>query len=114
MKIFLLMILLAFFNGYGVSKSLPTRPDVVRIGSVLSVDSIIGKVAKVAIEAAIEDVNANANVLGGTKLNLSLHDTNFSGFLGIMEGMTSTATHFCCLNFYRFIFSYMLLFCRKK
>ncbi|XP_022884646.1 glutamate receptor 3.6 [Olea europaea var. sylvestris] len=87
MKIFLLMILLAFFNGYGVSKSLPTRPDVLRIGSVLSVDSIIGKVAKVAIEAAIEDVNANANVLGGTKLNLSLHDTNFSGFLGIMEAI---------------------------
>ncbi|CAI9758070.1 unnamed protein product [Fraxinus pennsylvanica] len=87
MKLFFLLVLLAFFNGYGVSKSFPTRPDVVSIGSVLSVDSIIGKVAKVAIEAAVEDVNANPDVLGGTKLKLSLHDSNFSGFLGIMEAI---------------------------
>ncbi|CAI9753316.1 unnamed protein product [Fraxinus pennsylvanica] len=84
MKLFLLLVLLAFFDGYGV---FPTRPNVLNIGSVLSVDSVIGKVAKVAIEAAIEDVNANSNVLGGTKLNLSLPDTNFSGFLGIMEAI---------------------------
>ncbi|KAL2499174.1 Glutamate receptor 3.6 [Abeliophyllum distichum] len=85
--LFYVLVLLAFFNGYGVSKSTPTRPDAVSIGSVFSFDSIIGKVAKVAIEAAVADVNANSDVLRGTKLNLTLQDTNFSGFLGIMDAI---------------------------
>ncbi|CAA2972428.1 glutamate receptor -like [Olea europaea subsp. europaea] len=81
MKLFLVLVLLAFFNGYGVSKSFSARPDVVSIGSVLSFDSIIGKVAKVAIEAAVEDVNTNSDVLRGTKLKLTLHDSNFTELL---------------------------------
>lgn len=73
----------------------------VRIGLVLSIDSIIGKVTKVAINVVVADVNANSDVLGGTKLKLSLHDTNFSGFLETMKGkffMTSTANDLCNLN----------------
>lgn len=105
MKLFLVLVLLAFFNGYGVSKSFSARPDVVSIGSVLSFDSIIGKVAKVAIEAAVEDVNTNSDVLRGTKLKLTLHDSNFTELLETTRGkffMTSNATHFCNVNFYNF------------
>jgi ionotropic glutamate receptor len=64
-----------------------TRPNVVNIGAILSFNSSIGKVAKVAIEAAVEDVNSNPTVLNGTKLKLAMQDTKeSSGFLGIVEG----------------------------
>ncbi|KAJ0984475.1 hypothetical protein J5N97_002831 [Dioscorea zingiberensis] len=58
------------------------RPEVVNIGAVLSYDSIVGRVAKVAIEAAVADVNANSTVLGGTKLNLIMENANGSAFIG--------------------------------
>lgn len=57
------------------------------IGSILTLDSIIGKVAKIGLEAAVEDVNNDPTILNGTKLKLTIHDSNFSGFLSIMEGM---------------------------
>ena len=49
-----------------------TRPDVVNIGTILSFNSSIGKVAKVAIEAAMDDVNSNPVVLNGTKLKVTM------------------------------------------
>ncbi|KAI7734668.1 hypothetical protein M8C21_009086 [Ambrosia artemisiifolia] len=64
-----------------------TRPDVVNIASILTFDSIIGKVAKIALQAAIEDVNADPTILKGTKLNITLHDANYSGFLSMMEAL---------------------------
>lgn len=67
--------------------SVPSRPDVVNIGSILSFDSIIGKVSKIALEAAVEKVNNDPFILKGTKLKLTLHDSNFSGFLSIMEAL---------------------------
>ncbi|KAB1201732.1 Glutamate receptor 3.6, partial [Morella rubra] len=68
-----------------------TRPDVVNIGAILSFNSSIGKVAKVAIEAAVEDVNSNPAVLNGTKLKLEMRDAKLSsGFLGIVEALQFT------------------------
>ncbi|XP_076923861.1 glutamate receptor 3.4-like [Bidens hawaiensis] len=64
-----------------------TRPKVVNIGGLLTFDSVIGRSAKAAIMAAVDDVNANPLVLGGTHLNLILHDTNSSGFLGTIEAL---------------------------
>ncbi|KAI3519087.1 hypothetical protein L1887_08102 [Cichorium endivia] len=64
-----------------------TRPDVVNIASILTSDSIIGKVAKIALQAAIDDVNSDPTILSGTKLKLTLHDANYSGFLSIMEAL---------------------------
>lgn len=43
-------------------------------------------VAKIAMKAAEEDVNSDPAVLGGTKLAISMHDSNYSGFLGILGG----------------------------
>ena len=73
-----------FSNGVVTNSS--TRPDVVKVGAILSYKSIIGKVAKVAIEAAVEDVNSDPTVLPGTKIKLTMQDSNYSGFLGIVEG----------------------------
>ena len=66
--------------------NISTRPDVGNVGAILSYKSIIGKVAKVAIEAAVEDVNSDPTVLPGTKIKLTMQDSNYSGFLGIVEG----------------------------
>ncbi|GLT54129.1 hypothetical protein SLA2020_273540 [Shorea laevis] len=65
-----------------------TRPNVINIGAIFSFNSSIGKVAKVVIEAAVEDVNSNPSVLKGTKLKLAMQDTKqSSGFLGIIEAL---------------------------
>ncbi|CAI0421833.1 unnamed protein product [Linum tenue] len=76
------LILAAHLNG-AVSSS---PSESVNIGVVLSFGSIIGKVSKIAIQAAVADVNSDPSVLPRTKLLATVHDTNFSGFLGIVEG----------------------------
>ncbi|KAF7823134.1 glutamate receptor 3.7 [Senna tora] len=58
------------------------RPASVNIGAVFSFDSVIGGVAKVAMEMAVSDVNADPIVLNGTKLNLIMEDASCSVFLG--------------------------------
>lgn len=63
------------------------RPKVVNIGCMLSFNSLVGPISKVAVEAAVEDINSNPHVLGGTKLNLITLDSNSSGFLGIVEAI---------------------------
>ncbi|XP_075655664.1 glutamate receptor 3.6-like [Castanea sativa] len=88
-KVWLLVLVVVchgiFSNGVVTNSS--TRPDVVHVGAILSYKSIIGKVAKVAIEAAVEDVNSDPTVLPGTKINLTMQDSNYSGFLGILEAL---------------------------
>ncbi|XP_071733844.1 glutamate receptor 3.6-like [Rutidosis leptorrhynchoides] len=89
------MVLLVLFSGCFTEEKnrtyaqiqIPTRPDVVNIGSILTFNSIVGKVSKIALEAAVEHVNNDPNVLNGTKLKLTIHDSNFNGFLSIMEAL---------------------------
>ncbi|KAK1421456.1 hypothetical protein QVD17_23800 [Tagetes erecta] len=86
-----LLILVVNFNGCfsdGVNNTnVSTRPDVVNIASILTFDSIIGKVAKIALEAAVEDVNSDPTILNGTKLNITLHDSKYSGFMSMMAAL---------------------------
>ena len=93
MNIFWLLLLIFYYGlfiGTAAGVRVSTRPSVVNIGAILSLNSSIGKVAKVAIEAAVEDVNSNPAVLKGTKLKLAVQDTKqSSGFLGIVEGTSS-------------------------
>lgn len=89
--IWLLVGLVFFFqNGFlssGISTNMSMKPSEVQIGGIFTFNSSIGKVAKVAIEAAIEDVNSDPSVLGGTELKLVTKDVNDSGFLGIIEAL---------------------------
>ncbi|ESW28245.1 hypothetical protein PHAVU_003G270800 [Phaseolus vulgaris] len=84
----LLLVLVVFYSGFpskGIS-SVSTRPRAVNIGAILSFNSRIGRVAKVAIQAAVDDVNSDATILNGTKLKISMLDTKLStGFLGIID-----------------------------
>ncbi|KAF1884820.1 hypothetical protein Lal_00028707 [Lupinus albus] len=68
-----------------VNSTVSSRPKVVKIGALLTYNSVIGRSAKPAIMAAIEDVNSNRNVLPGIELQVIVHDTNCSGFLGTVE-----------------------------
>ena len=87
MRTLWLLVFLVFHIGFlskGIS-DVSTRPRTVNIGAILSFNSTIGKVAKVAIEAAVNDINSNSAVLSGTMLNISMQDTKVStGFLGII------------------------------
>ncbi|TKY58395.1 Glutamate receptor 3.3 [Spatholobus suberectus] len=87
-KVWLLVLVILYcgFPSKGTSNvSTRPRPSAVNIGAILSFNSTIGRVAKVAIQAAVHDINSNATILKGTKLNISMLDTKLStGFLGII------------------------------
>ncbi|KAJ9670961.1 hypothetical protein PVL29_027106 [Vitis rotundifolia] len=90
MKMVWFLLLMVFLNGVisnGVGTNVSSRPSVVNIGAIFSFNSTIGKVAKFALEAAVQDVNSDPTVLGGTKLKLRTQDTNFSGFGALMEAL---------------------------
>lgn len=109
MSPFWVLVFVFFNNGYfldGLSTQNSKRPDVVKIGSIITFDSVIGKVAKVAMEAAIDDVNSDPVVLGGTKLELTMLDANYSGFMGIIEGIQHPL-HISCLLIFSIVFPHL-------
>lgn len=63
------------------------QADEVKIGAIFSFGTTNGRVARIAMEAAVQDVNSDPYLLGGRKLVLTLHDSNYSGFLGIIGGI---------------------------
>ena len=81
-----LLVICIKSSNIGMSDDIQTRPDVVSIGAFCSFNSTIGKAAKIAIAAAVDDVNSSSKVLKGTKLKLSMQDTVENVFLGILEG----------------------------
>nr|XP_043607944.1 glutamate receptor 3.6-like [Erigeron canadensis] len=85
-----LVVMLIF---HGARTQILARPDVVNIGSILTLDSIIGKVAKIALEAAVQHVNDDPTILNGTNLKLTIHDSNYSGFLGVLEAIQFMETN---------------------
>lgn len=76
------LILISSLAGYSNCE----RPATVNIGALFTHNSTIGRVAKVAIQAAVSDINANSSVLGGTKLNLILEDSICNVFIGSIGG----------------------------
>ncbi|GLJ41458.1 hypothetical protein SUGI_0858030 [Cryptomeria japonica] len=47
----------------------------INIGAIIALDTTNGKIAKTAIELAVEDVNRNTSVLNGTILNIHIRDS---------------------------------------
>ncbi|KAL3843630.1 hypothetical protein ACJIZ3_001033 [Penstemon smallii] len=78
-----------FIEGVSIQHS---RPDV-NIGAIFSFGTINGKLAKIAMNAAVNDVNSDPSILGGSKLHLSTYDSNYSGFLGIIGGLQYMGTN---------------------
>lgn len=63
-----------------------SRNDVINVGAIFSFNSIDGKVSKIAMKAAEDDVNSDPTLLGGRKLSISMHDSNFNGFQSFIGG----------------------------
>ncbi|KAM7521333.1 hypothetical protein LguiB_020295 [Lonicera macranthoides] len=73
-------------NGF-TGRNVSSRPAVVKVGSIFTFDSTIGRVAKIAIEEAVKDVNSNSTLLPGTQLVVQMQDSNCSGFLGMVGAL---------------------------
>ncbi|KAG6400184.1 hypothetical protein SASPL_137009 [Salvia splendens] len=71
----------------GLSVNTSSRPVVVNVGAIFTFDSTIGRVAKLALEEAVKDINANSSVLKGSKFNVIFRNSNCSGFLGLVEAL---------------------------
>ncbi|KAJ4835837.1 hypothetical protein Tsubulata_035327, partial [Turnera subulata] len=67
----------------GVSRSTGT----VNVGSIFTTSTMKGKVAEIAMKAAQDDTNSDPSVLGGWNLSITVRDSNYSGFLGIIEAL---------------------------
>lgn len=67
------------------------RPAVVNIGAVLTYNSAIGEAAKETINLAVDDINEDSSVLGGTKLNLLMENSNCSVLIGSLKGNQMSA-----------------------
>ncbi|XP_057866287.2 glutamate receptor 3.3 isoform X3 [Cryptomeria japonica] len=59
-----------------------TRPATVNVGALVAYNTTIGRVAKKAIELALEDINNDETLLNGTRLVLTMMDSNCSAFIG--------------------------------
>lgn len=62
------------------------RPKVVNVGAIFAHNSVIGRVAKVALEAAVADVNADPSILAGIELRLIMEDSQCNVFMGSVRG----------------------------
>ncbi|XP_015576348.1 glutamate receptor 3.6 isoform X2 [Ricinus communis] len=86
MLIFWILVFMVFNKGVTLN-GVTTRPRRLNVGAIMSFNTTVGKVARIAIKAAVNDVNSNPSILGGTELNIKIQDTNYSGFLGIIEAL---------------------------
>ncbi|GKB70579.1 glutamate receptor 3.6-like protein [Tanacetum coccineum] len=77
---------------YDTGPFVSRRPDIANIAFILTFNSIIGKVAKIALHAAIDDVNVDPTILSGTKLKITFHDSNYSAFMSMMEELNTTGS----------------------
>ncbi|KAL8027330.1 hypothetical protein ABFS82_14G085700 [Erythranthe guttata] len=86
------VLLSSFLSNMGFSKE-DSSPDDINIGAIFSFGTINGRVSNISMRAAVEDINSDPNILHGRKLVLSTHDSNYSGFLGIIGGLQYMETN---------------------
>jgi ionotropic glutamate receptor len=86
LRLMLLLLALLLAAAARAVEAAGARPSEVAVGALFTYDSTIGRAARLAIELAVDDVNADRTVLAGTQLKLITQDTNCSGFLGTIEG----------------------------
>ncbi|KAL8240029.1 hypothetical protein R6Q59_013384 [Mikania micrantha] len=91
-SICLLNLGILLINGLSTHNA-SSRPSVVNVGAIFTFDSTIGKVAKVAIQEAIKDINENSTLLPGTTLRMDMKSSNCSGFLGMVGALQFMETN---------------------
>ncbi|KAG6512174.1 glutamate receptor 3.1-like isoform X1 [Zingiber officinale] len=88
LALLLLLALLLDLASTGLGKNeTAARPATVHIGAIFSHNTTIGRVAKVAIDAAVSDINADPSILRGTKLVVEMQDSNCNNFIGVVQAL---------------------------
>lgn len=64
-----------------------SAPATLNIGALVAFSSVIGQVAKQALELAVADINRDGTILNGSKVVLQMLDTNCSAFQGAAAAM---------------------------
>ncbi|VFQ93596.1 unnamed protein product [Cuscuta campestris] len=91
-KMYWAVVFLGFYSGVIICGGV--KPEVVNVGCMLILTSPVGRVTKLAVETAVEEVNSSKQtVLGGRKLNITTLDSTASGFLGIVEAIRFMETN---------------------
>lgn len=91
--VWVVMVLVVLSNGWFSSNGVvamdnSTVPAFVNIGVLYSFNTSVGRIVKIAVDAAVHDVNSDPSILGKTELRVSLQeDSKYRGFLSIAEGM---------------------------
>ncbi|PSS12149.1 Glutamate receptor 3.2 like [Actinidia chinensis var. chinensis] len=80
--VWLVMHIFLLFTG-----AFSEEAEFVNVGAIFTFSTINAKVAEIAMNAAMEDVNSDPSVLGGKKLAIRMHDSNYSGFLSIIGAL---------------------------
>lgn len=70
-----------------------TRPAIINVGAAFNFNSTIGAVATIAIQAGIDDVNADPTILRGSKLVINMQDTKCNGFIGMIGALKLMGKH---------------------
>ncbi|KAL8541857.1 hypothetical protein ACS0TY_002922 [Phlomoides rotata] len=84
------LLFLVFILGFAQEES---NAEDVYIGAIFSFNTTNGRVSKIAMDAAVEDVNSDQTILRGRKLYLSKYDANYSGFRSIIGGLQFMETN---------------------
>lgn len=87
--VMVMMVISNLFSSTGIGLDNSTVvPAFVNIGVLYSFNTSVGRIVKIAVEAAVEDVNNDPSILGKTNLKVSWQeDSKYRGFLSIAEGM---------------------------
>jgi len=88
MRLWLLPLFVCFLLPSLNGADSASRPAVINVGALFNFNSTIGRVAKIAIEEAVNEVNSNSTILHGTKLNIIKRNSVCNGFLGFVQGIS--------------------------
>uniref|UniRef100_A0A7N0U5J8 Glutamate receptor n=1 Tax=Kalanchoe fedtschenkoi TaxID=63787 RepID=A0A7N0U5J8_KALFE len=82
-----LLLWWVYIVSVGVFSASLSKSETISIGAIIVRKSVNGKVSEIALNAAVNDVNSDPTILGGRKLSLSIHDSNYNGFLSIVGAL---------------------------
>lgn len=60
--------------------------DNVNLGAIFTLGTFNGKISKIAMETAVDDINSDPSILSDRNLTLEIHDSDYNGFLSVMGG----------------------------
>ncbi|XP_019107527.2 glutamate receptor 3.2 isoform X2 [Beta vulgaris subsp. vulgaris] len=61
--------------------------DNVNLGAIFTLGTFNGKISKIAMETAVDDINSDPSILSDRNLTLEIHDSDYNGFLSVMGAL---------------------------